>query len=86
LLTIYSTLSGKLVGELEEEYADSGYQEFKKDLAEVVAEFLRPIQERYNEIQSNPEYLPRVLREGLESVRQISSQTLAKVVESVGLG
>lgn len=47
LLSIYSILGGKSIGELEEMYAGKGYGDFKGDLADVVVNFLQPIQEKY---------------------------------------
>jgi tryptophanyl-tRNA synthetase len=43
LLTIYSSLTGRKISELEDEYAGRGYGDFKKDLAEVVVEFVTPV-------------------------------------------
>ena len=43
LLTIYSSLTGRSIGDLEEEYAGRGYGDFKKDLAEVVVDFVTPV-------------------------------------------
>ncbi len=46
LLSIYSTLTGAGVGELEEKYAGKGYGALKTDLAEVMVEFVTPFRER----------------------------------------
>src|SRR4051794_22773801 len=45
LLTIYSSLAGTPIPELEVRYAGRGYGDLKKDLAEVVVDVIRPIQE-----------------------------------------
>ena len=42
LLTIYSALSGRSIDDLVAEYAGKGYGDLKKDLASVVADFVRP--------------------------------------------
>src|SRR4051812_31300045 len=42
LLQIHSALSGRSIPQLEDEYAGRGYGDFKKELAEVVAEFVTP--------------------------------------------
>ncbi|OQX50821.1 tryptophan--tRNA ligase [candidate division CPR3 bacterium 4484_211] len=86
LLTIYSVLGNESVEALEERYQGVGYREFKADLAEVVIEFLRPIQKKYREIWESRGYLDDVLRRGLEMVRPVSHETLARVRELVGLG
>src|SRR5919197_5222387 len=46
LLTIYSTLSGTAVAELEQKYAGKGYGALKTDLADVMVEFVTPFRER----------------------------------------
>jgi hypothetical protein len=46
LPTIYSALTDRKVGELESDYAGKGYGDLKKDLAEVVAQFVEPLRER----------------------------------------
>ena len=50
LLTIYSSFSGKTVEEIEAMYEGKGYGDFKGDLAQVVVEAIRPIQDKYNEL------------------------------------
>src|SRR3954452_6144541 len=48
LLTIYAALSGRTIEELVAAYDGKGYGDLKKDLAEVLAEFVKPIQQRTN--------------------------------------
>lgn len=86
LLTIYSVLSDKPIKELEAEYQGKGYGEFKKDLAEVVVQFLKPIQEKYHQISQDSDYLDQVLQSGLEKAKPISERTLKKVHQTMGLG
>ena len=63
LLTIYSTLSGKSIEELELAYEGKGYGDFKKDLVEVTTEALLPIQERYKDIRESDELIG-ILKDG----------------------
>lgn len=83
LLTIYSLLSGTKISELEKQYAGKGYGDFKKDLAEVVAEFLTGFQERFNKI-SDEEAL-KVLAAGAEEIQPIAEETMTKVKQSLGI-
>src|SRR5690242_12121374 len=46
LLTIYSALTGRQIEELVTAYDGKGYGDLKKDLADVVVEFIKPIQQR----------------------------------------
>lgn len=86
LLTIYSHLGGKEIKKLEKEYVGKGYGEFKKDLAEIIVKALAPIQEKYNQIRKDEDYLNKLLKEGAERARAISSKTLERVYKIVGLG
>jgi hypothetical protein len=85
LLTIYSCISNLSIEELEEKYKDSNYATFKADLAEIVVNEIRPIQEKYNEI-INSDKLNDILNEGRDFARMIAARKLKKVYDRVGLG
>ena len=61
LLTIYSTLTGKSVAELEAEYQGKMYGHLKTDLAEVMVDFITPLRDRTNELMADPAELDRLL-------------------------
>jgi tryptophanyl-tRNA synthetase len=61
------------------------YGDLKKTVAEAVISHLEPIQARYREITADPEYLPRVLREGAERVSPAAKDTVLKVKRAMGL-
>ncbi len=84
LLVIYSLCSGRSISELEDEYKDSGYGPFKKDLADVVVETLRPIQEKYREL-SEPGVIEEVLKKGREQASALADPTLKAFQEKLGL-
>lgn len=84
LLNIYATLSGRSIKELEEAYEGKGYGDFKKDLAEVVVNHIKPIQERFNEIRSSKE-LDLILDEGAIKASKEANKVLNKVMKKVGL-
>jgi tryptophanyl-tRNA synthetase len=84
LLTIYAALSGRTVDELVGAYDGRGYGDLKKDLAEVVAEFVRPIQERTRAYLDDPAQLDKLLAIGAEKARSVSSATLRTVYDRVG--
>ncbi|TRZ35776.1 tryptophan--tRNA ligase [Niallia circulans] len=85
LLSIYSILSGKSIATLEEMYEGKGYGDFKSDLAEVVVEAIRPIQEKYNELMNSPE-LDEILDLGAEKANKVASKMLKKMENAMGLG
>ena len=84
LLTIYSVLSGLSVGALEDQYAGSGYGDFKKGLAEVVTETFGPIRDRALELLDDPAELDRILARNADRAAEIADATLAKAYDRVG--
>jgi tryptophanyl-tRNA synthetase len=84
LLTIFATVSGRTVAELEEAYAGKGYGDFKKDVAEAVVEFVTPIQERFHRYYDDAEALDAVLADGATRARTVAEQTMDTVRERVG--
>lgn len=84
LLTIYSIFSGKDIPTIVDQYKGKGYGIFKEELAEVIIEGLRPIQERYNEIRNDKDYLEMVYKEGANKAEYVAQKTLRKVYKKVG--
>lgn len=84
LLTIYSALSGRDIDDLVAAYAGKGYGDLKKDLAEVVADFVRPIQERTRGYLDDPAQLDKLLATGAEKARAVAAPTLRAVYERIG--
>lgn len=66
LMNIYSIFSGESVEDLEKKYEGEGYGKFKGDLAEVVVEGLRPLQEKYDYYMKNKDYLETIYKEGAD--------------------
>jgi len=84
LLTIYSALSGSSIPELETRYQGKGYGDLKKDLGEVLAEFITPIQQRTQEYLDSPDELDKILFAGAEKARSVASATLADAYQRIG--
>lgn len=84
LLEIYSTFSKENVTDIVKKYEGKGYGQFKSDLAEVVIEGLSPIQERYEELMKNKDYLEKIYKEGAEKASYHAGKTLRKVYKKVG--
>ena len=85
LLDIYSQLDNKSIEELVAMYEGKGYGIFKEDVAEVVAETLRPIREKYNDLLNNKDYLENVYAAGADKAERQARKTLRKVYKKVGL-
>ncbi|MEU0933299.1 tryptophan--tRNA ligase [Embleya sp. NPDC005971] len=84
LLTIHSALSGTSIAALEERFAGRGYGDLKKEVAEVLVEFVEPFQERVRTYLDDPSELDKVLARGAEKARAVASETLAKTYDRVG--
>lgn len=84
LLTIYSSLSGRTMAELEADYDGRMYGHLKVDLADVVVDALSPVRKRAGELLSDPAELDRLLAKGAAKARDIAAATLADVYAKVG--
>jgi tryptophanyl-tRNA synthetase len=85
LLTIYSALTGRPVSDLVADYDGKGYGDLKKDLADVVVEFLEPFQARVREYLDTPDVLDDLLADGAERVGKLAATTLERVYDRIGL-
>ena len=85
LLTIYSVLAGKTIPELEAQYEGKMYGHLKVDLAEVVVEFLTPLQKIANDYLDDTAELDAILARGASRAREIGRATLDRVYDRVGL-
>jgi tryptophanyl-tRNA synthetase len=85
LLSIYSILGNKTIPEIEGMYEGKGYGDFKGDLADVVVNVFKPIQEKYNNLMESNE-LDRILDEGAQKANQVASKTVKKMETAMGLG
>ena len=83
LLTMYRILTNQTPDAIEAHFAGKGYGHLKVELAEVVNQFLAPLQERIKGI-SDAE-LDRILDAGKERARTAARETLVQVYQRVGL-
>jgi tryptophanyl-tRNA synthetase len=84
LLTIHSGLSGRSVAELEEHFAGRGYGDLKKEVAEVVTDFVTPVRARTQELLDDPAELERVLAHGAARAREVASRTVREAYDRAG--
>ncbi|MGW7688021.1 tryptophan--tRNA ligase [Streptomyces asiaticus] len=84
LLTIYSTLTGTAIAELERRYEGKGYGALKTDLSEVLVEWVTPFRERTQEYLGDPATLDGILAKGADKARAVAAETLAAAYDKVG--
>lgn len=84
LLTIYSTLTGAGIADLEKKYEGKGYGALKVDLAEAMVDFVTPFRSRTQEYLDDPETLDSILAEGAEKARTVAAESLAQAYDRIG--
>ena len=85
LLNIHSSLSGKTISELENEFAGKGYGDFKAAVADVVTSYFAPVREKTNALLADEKSLLDILDAGSAKARLVASDTLAKTYSALGL-
>lgn len=63
----------------------TSYGELKADTANALVEFLRPLHERYREVQAETAWVEKVLADGAAHARALAAPTLARAREAMGL-
>ena len=86
LIDIYAVTRGVTPAEVEREFDGQQYGAFKGAVAEAVADYLRPVRERYTELRPDETALEAALQRGAEQARAIASETLSDVREAMGVG
>lgn len=84
LINIYAALTDKEVSEVEEIFKDSNYGNFKKEVANVVCEFLERIQSRYKELIDSEE-VEKILQDGASVVRKMAMDKYFAMKKMIGL-
>jgi tryptophanyl-tRNA synthetase len=84
LLEIYELLTRQGRPEIEAHFAGKGYGVLKREVADVVVEFLKPIRQRYQELTDDRPALEGILASGAERAHAVADPKLALVKHKVG--
>ncbi|MBV9120820.1 MAG: tryptophan--tRNA ligase [Chloroflexi bacterium] len=84
LLTIYQLFSNQTREQIEDHFSGQGYGALKKELAELVIEGLRPLQQRYAELDNT--FVEDALRSGADRIRPMAQATMRAASNAMGLG
>jgi len=84
LLAIYSAATGMDLKQAEYEFDGKGYGDFKRSVGEAVVELVRPIQERFHELEKNKDYVDSIIKANDEKASAMAMPTLRKVKKAVG--
>jgi tryptophanyl-tRNA synthetase len=85
LMSIYGSITGKNEKEIEKEFENKGYGEFKIKVAQIVIEKLEPMQKRYEEILKDKKYLEEVYTNSANKAAKTAKKTLSDVKQKLGL-
>ena len=83
LLTILSSLTNESIESITKRYEGKGYGEFKKEVANVVFEFLTNLQKNYVDILKSG-LVEQVITEGNMKASKLAAKKLRKVKRKIG--
>ena len=84
LIGIYSSLSGKTIDLLFNEFKDKNFSFFKEKLSEVIVEKISPISKEIKKLNQDPSYIDQVLRDGSEKAYELSSKKIHDIKKKFG--
>lgn len=84
LLNIYSKITNKPTDEIVAMYEGKGYAQFKDDVAEVIIEEFKPVQEKIDYLLKNKDYLEKIYIHGAEKAEIVARKTLRKAYKKIG--
>ena len=84
LIEIYCACTGKTPEETEKEFDGKGYGDFKLAVGESVADILKPLQARFEELSRDKAYIDNVIKENADKANYYAMKTLRKVQKKIG--
>ncbi|MCR5665731.1 MAG: tryptophan--tRNA ligase [Eubacterium sp.] len=84
LLDIYCACTEKSTEDAVKEFENGGYGQLKSAVAEEVVGRLKPLQDEFDRIIKDKEYLNGIIKENAEKAQYYSNKTLRKVQKKVG--
>lgn len=84
LIDIYSACTGKTPDEAVAEFDGKGYGDFKLAVGESVVSVLKPLQDRFEDLSKNKDYLDGIIKNNAQKAEYAAVKTLRKVQKKVG--
>ncbi len=84
LLDIYCACTKLSTESALAEFDGKGYGDLKSAVGEAVISVLKPLQERYKELEKDKAYIDAVIKENAEKANYFATKTLRKVQKKVG--
>ena len=85
LLELLALATDRGPAEVAADYPSGQYGPLKSDTAAAVVELLRPVQERYRELDADPGTAAKALAQGADKARAVASVTLRRARDAIGL-
>ncbi len=85
LLTIFSLFSGKSIKDIEKQFKNKGYADFKTKLAELLVLKLEPFRRKRKELLTREVYVKEILDQGQRKAEILAQSTIIKVRQKMGL-
>ncbi|HMI77077.1 MAG TPA: tryptophan--tRNA ligase, partial [Buchnera sp. (in: enterobacteria)] len=85
LLTIFSSITGKKISELEIDFSGYTYSKFKKELSEVLSIKISKLQKLYLEYRQDESLLEKIANEGAIKARHYAQCTIKNVYKYLNL-
>ena len=85
LLTIFSLFSGKSIKDIEKQFKNKGYADFKTKLAELLVLKLEPFRRKRKELLTREVYVKEILDQGQKKAAILAQSTIIKVRQKMGL-
>ena len=84
LIGIYSSLSGKKIDLLLNEFKDKNFSFFKERLSDVVVDKISPISKEIKKLNQDPSYIDQVLQDGSKKANELSSKKIKDIKKKFG--
>jgi tryptophanyl-tRNA synthetase len=85
LITIYSLFTDKSIKDIEKEFKNKGYADFKKSLADLLIDKLEPFRRKKKEFGLKEEYVRDILNKGAKKAEVLAKETIIEVRKKMGL-
>ncbi|MDX2050283.1 MAG: tryptophan--tRNA ligase [Rickettsiaceae bacterium] len=84
LLEIFGAVTQKDPGKIAIEYEAAGFARFKSDLAEILADHMAPLTQKYNDLKQDKGLLNDILINGARKATQLAKDKLSLVKKEMG--
>ncbi len=85
LINIYSLFTEKTEENIEKEFKNKGYAEFKKSISEILIEKLEPFRRKREELLNREDYVEELLKQGAKKASVLAKSTLKEAKKKMGL-